>query len=683
MQPVLRNQQLRNVINTGGLAMNRARRFRYGLILILFLCIPLALPTSAGDDWLPIPPADLALKDNPAQPGAHAMILYRESAVNETFAANDGTSTTEYLRIKIFTEQGTKEADVQIPYLKGISDIKDIRARTIQPDGTVTNFNAEIFDKTVVKVSGAKVLAKTFTLPDVHPGSIIEFKYREQSSEHQLLNEKWIVSGHLFTRDARFSFKPYAGRGSFSLSYRQFGLPANSVPQLEKDGSYLLEVHNIPGIEEETFTPPENVLSTRVEFFYRSAQEPLSETPEDYWGRRGKQWSDSLDQFINKRDILINDLRNVISPDDSPEVKLQKIYARVQKIRNLSDEHYKTGKEEKQEQLKPNSNVEDVLKHSYAYSRDINYTFVGLARAAGFEATEIWVAPRNSSLFFPKLKDSSQLHADIVWVRSGAKEYYLDPAATYYPFGILPWYETATDGVRVGKQNGEIVKTPAPLASDARTIRHADMTLDEDGLAVGKIEVDFTGQRGAVRREEDRNEDETGRRKSLEDEIKGWLPTGSSFEVTSVGNWEKNDLPLHVEGTAKIPNLGTMAGHRMLVTVAVFQASQARAFEPEKRVNPIYFHYPYEEIDTVKLRAPAGYRIENVPASVQVNPGPVAYEISAAQQDNSVEVKRHLLVSGIMFPVAVYPALRQFFNTVKTNDDAQIVFQNAESAKNN
>jgi hypothetical protein len=46
-------------------------------------------------------------------------------------------------------------------------------------------------------------------------------------------------------------------------------------------------------------------------------------------------------------------------------------------------------------------------------------------------------------------------------------------------------------------------------------------------------------------------------------------------------------------------------------------------------------------------------------------------------------VKRHLIVNGIMFPVTVYPALRQFFNTVKTDDDAQVVFQNAESAKNN
>jgi len=659
--------------------VNRIQRFILR-ITVSFALLSLWTPWSsqAGDDWLPLPAADLALKDNPAHPGAHAMILYRDSEVNSKEA-----SDKEYIRIKIFTEEGTSEANVQIPFVKGFTDIKDIRARTIQPDGTVANFQGEIFDKIVVKLGGAKVLTKTFTLTDVHPGSIIEYKYREQWDQSLLSNEEWIVSRHLFTRDARFSFKPYTGPGSRPFSYRQFGLPTNAVPQQQKDGSYLLEIHGVPGIEQEQFMPPESVLHVRVEFFYHILNEPLNETPEEYWNRKGKQWSDSLDQFINKKDILVNELRFAFSPDDSPELKLQKIYARVQKIRNLSQERAKTEKEKNQEQLKPNANVEDVLKHSYGSGRDINYTFVGLARTAGFDATEIWVAPRNRNFFFPTMKESSQLRADIVWVQAGGKEYYLDPAASCYPFGILPWYETATDGVRVGKRNAEIVKIPPEAAADANTLRHADMTIDEDGSAVGKIEVDFTGQRGAIRREEERNDDETGRRKFLENEVKGWLPVGSSFEITTITNWDRNDLPLHLEGKAKIPNLGTIAGHRLLVTEEVFQAVQAKAFEPEKRVNPIYFGYPYEEFDTVRLSAPSGYRIENVPAAIQVKPGPVTYEISASKKDASVEVKRHLIVNGIMFPVTVYPALRQFFNTVKTDDDAQVVFQNAESAKNN
>ena len=111
--------------------------------------------------------------------------------------------------------------------------------------------------------------------------------------------------------------------------------------------------------------------------------------------------------------------------------------------------------------------------------------------------------------------------------------------------------------------------------------------------------------------------------------------------------------------------------------------TQMREFASEKRVNAVYFHYPYEEIDDVKLKVPAEFKIESVPPAKQAKPGVVSYEISAAQQGNVVEVKRLLVLDGLAFPVTSYPALRNFFNTVKTDDDAQIVLQNAESAKNN
>lgn len=659
--------------------MNRTQRFLSCMAVLVALLSIFGLRASrAADDWLPIPPADLALKDNPKSPGAHAMILYRESDVD-----SKESWVKEYIRVKIFTQEGTSEGNVEIPFLKGNVDIRDLRGRTIQPDGTVTKFDGKVFEKVVVKASGFKFLAKTFTMPDVHPGSIIEYKYRGQSDPNYLYNEKWTVSGELYTRDARFSFKPYTGPGSVSFVYRQFGLSNDALPQLQKDGSYLMDIHDIPGIEEEGYMLPARVLETRVEFYYRNPDDPPTETVDHYWNRLGKKLSDELDRFVNKKDALANDLRGTIAPNDPPEVKLQKIYDRVQRLRNLSFEDSKSAKEQKQEQLKSNSNVDDVLKHGYGHAREINYTFVGLVRAAGFEATEIFVAPRNNNLFLPQMKDSGELGADIVWARVGTKEYYLDPSAADFPFGIIPWYETGTDGMRVSKQGGEMMKTPAPSVSDANITRQADLEVNEDGLASGKLEVNFTGQSGALWREENRKADETGRRKTMEDRIKGWLPPGSSFELASLTNWDKNSLPLHADGTVKIPNLGIITGRRMLLPADVFRSTETKAFQSAKRVNRIYFPYPYEMTDNVILHAAAGYRIETVPNANQVKPGVFAYEISATQHGNSVEVKRHLVVGGIIFPVTSYPGLRHFFNSVETNDDAQIVFQTSESAKNN
>ena len=339
-------------------------------------------------------------------------------------------------------------------------------------------------------------------------------------------------------------------------------------------------------------------------------------------------------------------------------------------------------KEMKDENLKENSNVEDVLSRGYAYGTQINYLFVGLARAAGFDATEVYIAPRNTELFIPARNDATQLSDEIVWVRAGSQEYYLDPAARYFPFGLLPWYETETGGFRVDKHGATAANTPAPVSSDATIIRNADLEMKEDGSVAGTIQVDFTGQRAALIRETRRKDDDTARIKYFEDDIKTWLPVGSTFEVNKIANWDDTSQPVHVEGTLEIPSLASNSARRMLMPLEIFQPSQMNSFAAEKRVNAVYLYYPYEEIDDIKLRVPAGYKAETLPPERKVDLGAVTYDISAVAQDSGVEVKRHLVMKGIIFSKDDYPALRRFFGSVKTNDNAQMVLQNAQSAQN-
>jgi hypothetical protein len=123
--------------------MKRMRRYLLApAILYLLYFLTVGRPLPAKDEWLPIPPEDLALKDNPASPGAHAMILYRESSIDAAQAAFH-----EYVRIKIFTQEGTRAGDIEIPFFKGSDNMEDIRARTIHPDGSIVNFEGQSFEK--------------------------------------------------------------------------------------------------------------------------------------------------------------------------------------------------------------------------------------------------------------------------------------------------------------------------------------------------------------------------------------------------------------------------------------------------------------------------------------------------------------------------------------------------------
>src|SRR6202451_118524 len=203
-----------------GARMNRTDRVILGIAVLAVVALASPRPSRA-QDWLPVDPADLAMKDNPKQPGGDAMILYRE--VNED-AKN--ASVNNYTRIKIFTDAGVRsQSDVEIPYNKAQETVQSVRGRTIRPDGSIVEFDGKTYDKEIVKGSGIKYLAKTFTMPDVQPGSIIEYKYREQYDDRYYWSLSWTIQYDLFTRLASFSIKPDSSTYALPIQWRGYNLP--------------------------------------------------------------------------------------------------------------------------------------------------------------------------------------------------------------------------------------------------------------------------------------------------------------------------------------------------------------------------------------------------------------------------------------------------------------------------
>src|SRR5262249_31826901 len=222
------------------------------------------LPAYAGDKFQPPSQEELKMTSDPLAPGAPAVILYRQVGRDHS-----GITAHEdnYLRIKILTEEGRKYANVEIPFDKQQGNqIVNVKARTIRPDGSIANFEGKPFEKSIVKAKGLKYLAKTFTLPDVQVGSIIEYVYTLDLAEYYVFDSHWILSDELYTRRAKFSLKPYSGPG-FSVRWSWQGLPAEAgQPKDGPDHIIRLEVANMPAFHTEDYMPPENELKSRVDF---------------------------------------------------------------------------------------------------------------------------------------------------------------------------------------------------------------------------------------------------------------------------------------------------------------------------------------------------------------------------------------------------------------------------------
>jgi hypothetical protein len=639
-------------------------------LAVLLSSIPVWLV--AGTGWAPIDPQELAMKGEPQAPGAAAVILYRQVDRDD-----NGRTSREfnYVRIKILSEEGRKHADIEIPFVKDVNDVVQLKARTIRPDGSIVNFEGKAYEKSIVKAKGVKYLAKTFTLPDVQVGSIIEYYYTYDYPEHWIYDSHWILSDELFTKHAKFSLKTYSSPYQrFTVRWTWQGLPPGTSPP--KDGSdqiIRLEAFNIPPFQTEDFMPPPNELKSRVDFIY--SEDALDKDADAYWKKVGKRMYDSVESRIGKRSSWEQAVSQIVAPGDAPEVKLQKIYARVQQMRNTSYEVEKSAQEEKRAKEKEANTASDVWKRGRGDGAQLTWLYLALVRGAGFDAHGIMVSDRAHYFFNPKLQDSSRLNSNVVVVSLNGKDIYCDPGSKFAPFGLLPWAETGVEGLRLEKDTSTFVRTPLPEASVSRVERTAQLKLSDTGDLEGKLTLKYTGLEAVVRRNEERHEDEAARKKFLEDQVEEYIPAGINVELTNHPVWDNPAADLVAEFNLKVPGWVSGAGRRVMFPAALFGGPEKHVFEHADRTHPLYFEFPFQKVDDITVELPAGWKVASLPAPDKQGNQAIAYNLKLEDDKGKLHITRTLSIGVLLMESKYYSAVREFYQTVRTGDEQQIILQ--------
>ena len=632
-------------------------------------------PAAALDDWQPITDEDRKLTSKDVN-GASAVMLYHEQS------SDDNRNTrSSYTRIKILTEKGKQYADVELRYLGSDFHIINVKARTIAPDGTVTPFTGKPFDKTIVKGHGLKYLAKTFTLSNVEVGSIIEWRYSEYWEEF-LVAPHWTVQQDLLLKRAKFTYKPYSGSREVmdehetkDRVYRTItGLPKDVDIKVLPDRTMTLEVKDIPAFQLEEFSPPEDILKSRVDFYYGS--DKMSK-PAEFWRDQGKYWNKEVERFMAHSSAVESVAASAVAPTDTPEQKVRKIYAFVQKLRNQTYEREEDILAEiAQARAKQKSKImaDDILSKKEGKRDELTRLFVAMVRTQQIPAFLMRVSTRDEYFFNPNVPNWRQLNSEIAIVHLGEKDVFLDPGTRFCPFGLLEWMRTSVEGVRQTAGGGtELGKTPQADYSQALSKRIAQFTISDDGNVKGKITLTWEGQEALGHRLSGFRTDEAGRKKDLEDELKALLPGGAMVKFSSANAWEDGDAPLTAIFEVEVPGFASTTGKRLLFPPALFQVNSRRQFASTDRKNPIYFYYPYRAIDLVLITLPAGLQVESLPQTPMVRTDYAIYKVSRTAAGNKLTFQRDFAIAGFAFTVDHYASLKTFYEGVNSGDGEQVV----------
>ena len=401
--------------------------------MILCFLAAASLPAlAAGDkDWKPVDPTELTLKEPKVEKDADAEAIFWEVRVDDS---DEGSLVfNHYLRVKIFNERG-KEAfsKVDIPFGKIFGrevKVKDIAARTIKSDGSIIELNPkDIFEREVLRTGDIKQKAKSFALPGIEPGVIIEYRWRESFSHAWANNLSLEFQREIPVQRVKYFVKPFASDIYNILRMQMFNGERPPINK-EKNGFYSVEMTNMPAFREEPRMPPTDQVRKWMLIYYSRKQ--LSEiSPLVFWAVWGH-----LIYEIHKSDIKVNDevkraTTEAVGDATVPEEKLKRIDKFVRaKIKNVFDDAVGLTPEDRAK-LKTNKSPSDTLKRGQGTGEDIDMLFAAMATAAGFDARIVEMGDRSRIFFDRNIPTSYFLTQHAVAVKMDDGWRFFDPAST-------------------------------------------------------------------------------------------------------------------------------------------------------------------------------------------------------------------------------------------------------------
>lgn len=656
---------------------------RIASLFVIGLLLVFSQFAIAGDpDWREITPGELSMTNPTVEPDADAEAIFWEVRINDS--SRTQLSLEHYVRVKIFTERGReKYSKIDIPYTKRMK-VKNIAARVIKPDGSIIDLNEDdVFEREIIKTDDEKVKAKSFAVPNIEAGVILEYQYREIIKRGIADNMPIIFQRDIPIQRSVYYVKPSRDVRQ-NMKYLSFNMKDTKFVK-DKGGYYVAEMKNVPSLKDEAYMPPKNEIRSWGMIYY---DEFFAKTSGDFWSRFGG----TLAYVYDIKDVLKTSksekqvAQDIVKGATTDEEKIARLFKFCRtKIKNHSYDTSLT--EEQLDEIKLNKSPKDTLKNMAGRAGEINELFAALASAVGFEARIAFTGNRNEIFFSQQHSHPSFVHAAAIAVEINNRWRFFDPGTPFVPYGMLAWFEE--DQIAFLLDNKTYIQTKTPISEAEQSVakRKGKFTLSEDGTLEGTVEIEYTGHLAYKYKANNYDESENKREEILKESIKNRLSTAEISDVRVLVNLEDSEKPFVYKYKIKVPNYAQKTGKRLFFQPGFFEYGKSPTFTSEDRNYGVYFQFPWAERDEIEIQMPEGYSLDNAESpgtiSDQQNIGRVNVEIGVKETSNVLIYKRdfHFGKGGVYyFPVNLYKPIKTMFDAFHKSNSHPITLKKQEIA---
>jgi hypothetical protein len=631
------------------------------LILLLIIFGSLQTAFAQIQPWRRVSQAELDMKAPKVEADADAEAIFWEVRLDDE--KRKKMFYHHYVRVKIFTDRGREKfSKFDIPFTKDRM-VEGVAARVIKANSEIVELApTDIFEREIYKAGKVSVKAKSFAVPAIEPGVIVEYQYKEVLKGDSADNERLLFQRDIPVQKIIYYVRPFKDQ---SLSFDVQNMPqVRFVPN--EEGFYVGMRDNVPAFREEPQMPPNDevrqwvLLSYQQNFGFR-------------WILFGVYMSQIFDEVTEPNKEIQQKARELTANLQTQEEMLRNIYDFTQKqIRNVSFDSTLT--DEQRENVK-NKKASDTLKRGMGTPTDIDRLFASLARAAGFSVKAMYSGNRSDN-FFNHEKDLHPrfLHPSGVAVRDGNLWKPYNPGVPYMPPGMTFWHDEIISTMVAGGGGFNWVNLPALDHTKNLSKRTGKFKLLEDGALEGVIRVEHYGHQATERRGDLFTKTPAEREEGLK---KSWKEIISTAEITdfSMDNFSDVSKPYTYSFKVRVPNYAQKTGKRLILQPGFFQYGTNPLFSSDTRKHAIYFEYPWSESDEVEIELPKNFEADSVDSPKAVSDtnaiGDLNIKIELAKDTNILKLKRQFFFGGkanILFPATVYKPLKTLFDNFHRAD---------------
>jgi len=544
---------------------------------------------------------------------ANAVVLFEIGA--SEFIEKGGRimlRTTYYKKIKILTSSGFDHATVNLSlYYRDSRKERVTKIKAVTHNGSQKSYlnKDNIFETQLSE----RYNQTSFTLPNIHEGSVIEYYYIIDSPYIFRLNG-WDFQSSIPKVESVFKAK-IPGKflynrkivGSLKLTENLATIKKNCYTVSGDPNNYECEVlrysmKDIPAFIEEKYLTSAKNFKSRIAFElseylnYDGSVQKYTST----WRSVDKdiKRNDDIGGQLKRQSFFENKLPDDILSETSYLERAKKVFYFIQDRFHWNNYYWN----------KKNTNVKRAFNEGVGSVDEINLALINALVAAGIQAKLVMVSTRTNGIptkIHPVLGDFNYIIAKI---EVGNNSYFLDATDKNLPFGILP-FRCLNGDVRVMDfKEGSYWETVNPI-NTTQEKKLMMLTLDDEGNLEGKMRITYNGYDAIDIRKKIKTKSKDKYIEYLED-INDGLEI-NEYKNTNLNEIEKplvEEFDLFIEGDGDI-------GNKYYLNPFIFDRLEENPFKLETRQYPVDFGYTWKTDFALIIKIPDNFEVESLPKS--------------------------------------------------------------------